>query len=80
MGSEKTLLREIESMRRKVKLDVPVYIGVHVVCNYQKLRLFAFAHDFVNRFIEKNYTPFVLIDTDLLTIFIDKVRKRERER
>lgn len=53
---------EIESMRMKVKWDLPAHIGFFVY-KYAKLRMLQYYYDFYVQFVEKSNFELSKIDT-----------------
>ena len=56
-------LFEIESVKKEIKLDLPIYLG-YFILQYAKLRMLEFYFDFVDKYIERRDFQYLETDTD----------------
>ena len=58
-----TALYEVQSLKKKISHNLPIYVGVGVYLN-AKLRMFEFYYDFLLKFVSKDQFELVEMDTD----------------
>ncbi len=54
---------EIESAKKRIKLDLPIQLG-YFILQYAKLRMLAFYYDFVDKFVDRSDYEYLEMDTD----------------